>query len=507
MRGFIKKDTFSGKLYLRYKVFKDQGWPVTPICVDLDDTFIKTDALHEYLISAIKKSPIMFFKCIFWLLKGRSYLKSQLVRNVQLNIDQLPYNEELIEFLKDKSSKGRGVYLVSASNTDIVQKVIRKFDFFSGGYGSTESLNLKGENKASFLAQEFGEKGFDYIGDCAADIPIWKRANECFLVGPKSEKSFSSIKFTKVFKFKKNSIGSMIKAMRVYQWAKNLLIFAPMILAHKYTDSSTWINSVLGFVSFSFMASSIYLLNDLADMPADRDHYKKKNRPLASGSLSIPRGIILLITLITTSFYISSYLPSKFCLILVGYTVLNLGYSFKLKKVPIVDVILLSAFYMIRLEAGSAASEIYLTQWLIIFALFTFASLGFLKRYCELLEQFNISGKVSVEGRGYNTKDLSMLLSSGNVTGQLSVLCFLLYLFMGGAAKYYGAPKILLLNGIFYFYWITTLWFKATRGKVSGDPVKYSITDKASLIVGIISVINILFAKYFDTIVNNFSQH
>ena len=294
--------------------------------------------------------------------------------------------------------------------------------------------------------------------------------------------------------------------MRIYQWAKNLLIFAPMILSHRYTDPKTWITSAIAFVSFSFMASSIYLLNDLFDMPSDRDHHKKKHRPLASGALSISRGILLLFILISTSFYLSTYLPPLFCLILGLYTILNLGYSFKLKKVPIIDVILLSAFYMIRLEAGSAATDIYLTQWLIIFALFTFSSLGFLKRYCELLEQFNVSGKASVEGRGYNTKDLNMLLSCGNVTGQLSVLCFLLYLFMGGAAKYYGTPKVLLLNGIFYFYWITTLWFRATRGKVSGDPVKYSITDKASLVVGVLSVVNIVIAKYFDSIIRYFNS-
>ena len=159
---------------------------------------------------------------------------------------------------------------------------------------------------------------------------------------------------------------------------------------------------------------------------------------------------------------------------------------------------------MIRLEAGSAATKMYLTQWLIIFALFTFSSLGFLKRYCELLEQFNNSGKVNVEGRGYTTKDLPILLSSGNITGQISVLCFLLYLFMGGAAKFYSTPKALLGNGILFFFWINTLWFKATRGKVSGDPVKYSITDPVSLWVGILSVLNILLAKYYDKIMQIF---
>ena len=478
---------------------------MTPICVDLDDTLIKTDALHEYFIAALKKSPLMLFSCILWLMKGKSYLKSQLVKNVQLNVDLLPYNLELIEFLKGKSREGCPIYLVSASNADIVQKVIRKFDFFTAGYGSTESLNLKGENKAKFLVQEFGEKGFDYIGDCAADIPIWKKANESYLVTHKSEQRFSNIKYKKVFKRDKNNLSSMIKAMRIYQWAKNLLIFAPMILAHKYNLTQTWIDSTLAFVSFSFMASSIYLLNDLFDMPSDRDHHKKRHRPLASGALSIPAGIFLLFILISTSFYISSFLPRLFSLILVCYTILNLGYSFKFKKVPIVDVILLSSFYMLRLEAGSSATEIYLTQWLIIFALFTFSSLGFLKRYCELLEQFNVSGKSSVEGRGYNTKDLPILMSSGNIAGQISVLCFLLYLFMGGAAKYYGNPKILLFNGIFYFFWITTLWFKASRGKVSGDPVKYSITDRLSLVIAALSIINLIIAKYFEQILNNFS--
>ncbi len=477
---------------------------MNPICVDLDDTLISTDALHEYFIAALKKSPMMFFYCLAWLLKGRSYLKSQLVKTVQLDVDQLPYNNELIIFLKEKSKLGHPIYLVSASNADIVQKVIRKFEFFDAGYGSTEKINLKGQTKADFLKKELGADNFDYIGDCKADIPIWNIAKNNYLVGAKKPSNFPDIEFKRVFKTKKNNLGSIFKAIRVYQWAKNLLIFAPMILSHNYTQTEVWVKSLIGFISFSFMASSIYLLNDLFDMPSDREHYKKKHRPLASGELSIPLGIITMVMLIIFAYSLSFMLPTSFTLILLFYTFLNIGYSFKLKKIPIIDVILLSAFYMIRLEAGSAATNIYLTQWLIIFALFTFSSLGFLKRYCELLEQFNNSGKVNVEGRGYTTKDLPILLSSGNITGQISVLCFLLYLFMGGAAKFYSTPKALLGNGILFFFWINTLWFKATRGKVSGDPVKYSITDPVSLWVGILSVLNILLAKYYDKIMQIF---
>ena len=306
---------------------------MTPICVDLDDTLIHTDALHEYFVAALKKSPLMLFCCLAWLLKGRSYLKSQLVKNVQLNVDQLPYNTELLTFLKEKSKlKPHPIYLVSASNTDIVQKVIRKFEFFDAGYGSTEQLNLKGKNKAEFLEKELGAGNFDYIGDCKADIPIWNIARDNYLVGSEKASSFSRIKFKKVFKRKKNKVSSMIKAIRVYQWAKNLLIFAPMILSHNYTQVEVWTKSIIAFISFSFMASSIYLLNDLFDMPSDREHYKKKYRPLASGELSIPFGIVLMLALIAGAFLLSTTLSFTFTSILLLYTLLNIAYSFKLKK-------------------------------------------------------------------------------------------------------------------------------------------------------------------------------
>ena len=276
---------------------------------------------------------------------------------------------------------------------------------------------------------------------------------------------------------------------------QNLLIFAPIILSHQYFSPEKWILSLFGFLSFSLMALLNLSFNDLLDLESDRKHHKKKERPLASGQLSIPNGVLFLFFLISMSVYLGSFLEPAFNLILVTYVFLNLAYSFKLKNIPVIDVIFLSAFYMIRLEAGSFASDIYLTQWLIMFALFIFISLGFLKRYCELLEQYNVSGKVNIDGRDYSTKDLPILLTSGNVAGQISVLCFLLYLYLGGAAKYYDYPKVLLLNGILFFYWISTLWFKASRGKVSGDPVRYSIKDPTSIVIGLLSVASIIIAK------------
>ena len=245
-------------------------------------------------------------------------------------------------------------------------------------------------------------------------------------------------------------------------------------------------------------ASSVYIFNDLLDLSNDRVHHKKKFRPLASGDISIPVGILTLVALLSLSIWTSIFLGPMFSLCTFIYFIINIFYSFLLKKVPIIDVICLSSFYMIRLEAGGFATQIHLTHWLIIFSLFIFISLGFLKRYCELLEEFKNSGKTNVDGRGYNTNDLTPILIFGAISAQISVLSFTQYLFLGGALKYYAHPKLLFINAILFFYWLTSLWFKGTRGKVSGDPVGYAIKDKESLIFGALSIINLFFVKHFD---------
>ena len=469
---------------------------IKPLCVDLDHTLVKTDLLHETFINAAKKNPMIIFSAIFWLLKGRSYLKKKLFDLSDVDIDTLPLNQSVIDYCKDQEKLGRQIYLVSASSEKIVDNFLKKFSFFNDGWGSSGTHNLKGKNKAKFLVEKFGEKEFDYIGDCSADIPVWQVSNNAMLVSY-NNKNYHGINFHKIFPENRNQISTIINTFRPHQYSKNLLLLGAIFLSHNYFNILAWEQTILSFISFSLIASSIYILNDLSDLNNDRHHKVKKYRPLPSGSITLPLGVILGFFSFMAGTGISLLLPWKFTLAIFTYVLLNILYSIILKKKPIFDVILLSSFYMIRLQAGGFATDIYISHWLITFSLFLFLSLGFLKRYSELFELFHSHGFSIAKGRGYEVNDLNIILMFGVGTAQLSILSMILYLFSPNASRYYQNPKILFFNALIIFYWISILWFKGSKGKINQDPVKYAIKDQTSIICGVTVIFVLLLGKYF----------
>lgn len=271
-----------------------------------------------------------------------------------------------------------------------------------------------------------------------------------------------------------------LKAMRVYQWTKNLLIFAPVIFAHKFRDSQLWWNCLLAFVSFCLLASSVYLFNDLFDLKHDRVHPTKKDRPLASGALPVQTGVVLAILLLLLSAIPALFLPLKFVAVPVVYVVLNFFYSARLKRVPIIDVFILTSFYVLRLVAGGSVTDIPLSPWLKLFSFFMFLSLAFLKRQTEAATVFAATGGETA-GRGYFNGDYRLLIVFGAISGFLAGLVFSLYLFQAETVKSYSRPEYLWLISPIFLLWMCRLWFRAGRGEVQGDPVKFLIKDWESV--------------------------
>lgn len=470
-----------------------------PLCVDLDYTFARTDLLHETFVDAVRQNPLNIIRSIFWLMKGRSYLKKKLFEISNINIDSIPLNQEVFNFCKKESESGREVYLVSASSEKIIDQFLKRHTFFNDGWGSSETHNLKGKNKAKFLTEKFGEKKFDYIGDSNADLAVWEKSNQCLLVSY-NRKKFSKVKFYKIFENNRNTFGKLFKTLRPHQYSKNLLLFGALILSHNYFNFQAIQNSILSFISFSLIASSIYILNDISDLASDRIHKIKRFRPIPNGEITLPAAIFLGIFCNLLGLSLSLLLPIKFTIAILFYIVLNIFYSSFLKKYPIFDVLLLSAFYMIRLQAGGFATDIYISHWLITFSLFIFLSLGFLKRYSELYDLFHSQGLSSSKGRGYEVSDLNIILIFGVGTAQLSILSMILYLFSENASKYYHNPKILFLNAVVIFYWVSIMWFKGSKGKINQDPVKYAVTDKTSIVCGLTIIVTLLLGKYLPAI-------
>jgi len=297
----------------------------------------------------------------------------------------------------------------------------------------------------------------------------------------------------KVFQNKRNIIKTWVKALRVHQWSKNMLIFVPLIMSHKIQDPSRLASSLIAFASFSLCASAIYLLNDLLDLESDRSHPKKKYRPLASGELPIQSGIFLASALLTSSIVLSSFLGRQFLALLVLYTLLNCAYSLYLKRRVMVDVILLAVLYVIRIFAGAAAVEVLVSSWLMAFAMFFFLSLALMKRYAELY-LYNRFSKESPKGRGYVCEDMQHIATMGASSGYISVLVMALYINSKEVVALYSRPEVLWLIAPLLLYWISRVWLLTQRGKMRSDPIIFAMKDKSSYGVGFLIAIIILCA-------------
>lgn len=460
-----------------------------PLFVDLDGTLIKTDLLQESFLALIRNKPFYIFKVLFWLIGGRAKLKSEIAKRVELDLGNIPLNKSFFSFLEEEKKKGRKLILATATNELLAKNFANQTGLFSQVLASSESKNLKAEKKLSAIKKLITDEKFAYAGNSSADLAIWKEASEKIVVSA-SPAIVRKVKAldpeAKVFDLKPQRLKPLIKALRIYQWVKNLLIFLPLLLAHKLADCASLKLTVLAFIAFSLCASSVYLLNDLLDLQADRRHKKKKNRPFASGALPISWGMALGPLLFLASILLALKVNSSFVSILLTYYLLTTSYSFYLKKRLAVDVILLSSLYTIRILAGGVATDIVISEWLLSFSTFIFLSLALAKRYAEL-KQTDLSEGKSLSRRGYQASDLEVLANLGSASGYISILVLALYIKSPEMASLYHRPEALWLLCPLFLYWISRFWIFASRGLVNEDPIVFAAKDKGSWFVALVT--------------------
>ena len=488
-------------LYLKTKESHAIYIPVSennarPLCVDLDGTLIHSDLLLETLLLLIKRNPLYVFKLPVWLLKGKAAFKSEIAQRVSLNPTALPYNAEFIDWLYTQKETGRSLWLSTASNYRLANAVAEHLQIFTGVIASSDTLNLSGRNKAKELVSKFGEKAFDYCGNHKVDLAIWKVSHGAIVVNGSEqlkENAEDVAEIAAVFPKNVSSIKAILKAMRVHQWAKNVLIFVPILAGHRFGNQLDFVYSGLAFLAFGFCASSVYLLNDMLDLEADRLHARKRKRPFASGKLSLLVGFALIPLLLTLTGIFASFLPFEFIEVLAFYYLLTVAYSFSLKSIVLIDTLTLAGLYTIRIAAGSAALDVPFTFWLLLFSVFLFLSLALVKRYAEL-DALQRQGKLKAAGRGYHIEDLPILHSLGTASGYLSVLVLALYINSPAVEGLYSHPQIIWILCILFLYWISIIWLKTHRGKMHDDPVVFALKDRTSLLIGVLATLTIFFA-------------
>jgi 4-hydroxybenzoate polyprenyltransferase len=466
----------------------DNSTPPKPLIVDLDGTLVATDTLHELLLELAGRNPLDLPRAFFALSEGRVGFKAKMAKLAQLDPAALPYREEVLKLITDAKEQGSPVVLASASHQETVQAVADHLNLFDAVISTDDRSNRKGAHKLEairdLLTQREWGGHFDYVGDEEADLPIWAEAQTAYVVGaPRSVRNKVAAQH-EIVDLVPSRGGSawyeLLLAARPYQWSKNILLAVPLIAAQKVEDWSVCWSLFFAFIAFSLCASAVYLVNDLLDLRADRLHPTKRNRPIAAGRLAPKHALFGAIGLLVVSFAIALIaLSDLFVQILFAYFILTSAYSLYIKGKAMLDVVWLASLYTLRIIAGGAAVAIVPSEWLLGFTLFTFLSLAFAKRFCEL-KLLMSKGKECATGRGYNTSDLPIVQTMGVGSGYLAVLIFALYITSDDVAMVYTTPKVLWLACPLILYWMSRMWLFAQRGSLRGDPLLFALSDRTS---------------------------
>jgi 4-hydroxybenzoate polyprenyltransferase/phosphoserine phosphatase len=460
------------------------------LCVDLDGTLVSTDLLWESLVSTIRRRPLALLSVPLWLVRGRAHLKQRLAETSAIDFATLPYRADVLAFVDGERRRGRQVVLATAAHESLAHGVAEHLGIFSEVIASDGVTNLKGSAKAASLTDRFGRGNFDYIGDSSADVPIWKSAGVALSAARNGKAhGVANVQHVGDQRAPGSDLEVLIKALRPHQWLKNLLILVPAMAAHRF-DMSTIGALMIALASLSLCASGGYILNDLLDVAADRQHPRKRHRPLASGRLSLSSGIWLILACWTLSFGLAAaLLPPGFSLVLGVYLLTTAAYSLRLKREPVLDVMVLAGLYVTRVIAGGSATNIVVSTWLLAFTLFISISLAFLKRFVEVSARDQAG---EVPGRGYMTTDAAWLHAAGLSSAYLAVVILAIYVNNAGLGPLYRHPNRLLVICPVMLYWSTSIWLKAHRRTLHDDPVVAVAGDRSTYVIAAISAAIVL---------------
>jgi 4-hydroxybenzoate polyprenyltransferase len=458
------------------------GDAAVPLCVDLDGSLTPVDTLHESLLSLARRAPVALLRLPAWLPKGKAAFKQAVAARTQLDVALLPLRGDLLEWIRQERARGRRLVLVTASDRKTAQSIGDQLKLFDEVIASDGAVNLSGERKRAALVARFGEKGFDYVGNEAKDRAVWSSSRRAIVVGDQAvvESAKRVAEVARVFPVGTRPLALWVRAARLHQWVKNVLIFLPALLAHSIFEPGVLFELVLAFISFGLCASSLYVVNDLLDLESDRRHPRKRNRPFASGDLPAQSGLVLASALMAAAIALAAAVGLRFCAVLAGYAVATWAYSLFLKRAAIVDVMTLAGLYTLRIIAGSAATGIPPSFWLLAFSIFLFLSLGVVKRFTELNDA-RASGAPGGHGRGYSERDLPLLMSLGASSGYCAVIVMALYINSPESHFLYRNAKALWLICPLMLYWISRVWLLTSRGQMHDDPVVFALSDRVSL--------------------------
>lgn len=466
-----------------------------PLVVDLDGTLLRSDMLIETAFAHGFTGIRAFISLIAALMHGKAQLKHHLAQSTDFDPARLPYDDAVLARIRCAASEGRPVYLASASDRIVVGKIAAHLGLFAGVFASDGVTNAAGDAKAEKLTAAFGEGGFDYIGNDAADLPVWRRARRAFAIRlPRaSEAKLRAMKpDAETIPTTRAGWRDWLRLLRVHQYSKNALVFLPLLTAQKFTGTAI-AEAVLAAVAFSLCASSVYIVNDCADVAADRDHPVKRSRPLASGLIAPKDGLLAAALLLVCAFAAAFLVSGAFAAALLGYFGLTTAYTFWLKRKVMVDIVVLAMLYTSRVICGAIAIGVVVSEWLLAFSMLLFTSLALVKRYTELAMR-DEAGTGSPANRNYRLADLGVVEALAAASAVNAVTVFSLYISSDTVRRLYSHPQVLWLICPLLMYWIGRVLILAHRREMNDDPIVFAIGDKVSLAVVVLSVAIVLIA-------------
>jgi 4-hydroxybenzoate polyprenyltransferase/phosphoserine phosphatase len=459
------------------------GESVPPLVVDLDGTLIRSDLLVESFFAYLGAEPLRVLSLATALRRGKAPFKADIARRVAIDPAHLPYDERVLSLIRDARDNGGRVFLASASNERYVRDVAEHLGLFDGWFASTDSENLSSSTKAQRLVEAFGEKGFDYIGNDRADLPVWSSAKRSFAVGPSSSvraRLEAADASALVLESQSGRLRAWMKLLRVHQWVKNALVFVPIFASHRF-DFGSAVEATIAAIAFSLAASSIYILNDLVDLDADRRHRSKRRRPLAAGTVSIRQAVIVAPVLFVSALAIGSLVSIAFVAVLLVYLAATTAYTFYLKRKMMVDIVTLASLYTLRVIAGTVAIGAVPSEWILAFSMFIFTAMALIKRYVELAARVD-AGLPDPTNRDYRTSDLNVLGALAAASGLNAVTVFALYISSDTVHRLYRHPHALWLICPILLYWIGRALIMAERRLMDDDPILFALKDRNSLL-------------------------
>ncbi len=458
------------------------GTAPTPVvmAVDLDGTLLRSDMLFESFWAALAQDWRKPVSGVMALSRGRAALKASLA-DAPVDVRALPYDETVIARVRAWRAKGGRSALVTATNQHLAQRIADHLDLFDEVHGSSDTRNLKGPEKARFLTDRFGKSGYVYVGDDAADLPVWANAARAISVGatPAVRRALDAGPVpVEHIERPSPSPKLLLEALRPHQWLKNLLVFVPLLTNQDFSAAAI-IASCLAFVAISIVASAGYLLNDLLDLSDDRSHPRKRNRPFASGRLPVATGSVMLPVLLTIGMMIALLVSPLLAGVIAIYFVSTTAYSVKLKRHTLIDICMLAFLYTVRIIAGGMAIGAALSVWLLAFSMFIFFALAAVKRQAELADHDGAASRTNSR-RGYRPEDSPVVTQMAVSAGFVAVLVLALYLNEPVVQENYSSAWLLWGACPLLLFWISRMVLIAGRGEMHDDPLVFALENRTS---------------------------